>query len=473
MKRFKSALAIAVVAAMTLSVAACSKSDSNDKKKHSKKDSDNLEISFETESVSENSNIAEKTVEETGDLNQTYYDYVANAIIPEIGLSDVDSSLIMAFGSGNFHQQSDFQPKLGLLSADVRDYNGDGVLDLVTYSLSDMPSASTSTGVVMAERWNGYADNFLSVTARFYTFENGVVTFKNQVDSITEMSGDSIGTLIYGVYDDEGSVFIYGSCNTETPETYGPRKTNIYHVEGDSFVFDATQGFYGFGQASVDGDPNVIAGTAGVDFAPTAMGTALTHVNVNVFEDSSVDCNGSVLGGVKVGYYESMNDVEIKLYDLSLLRNVLNSGIGELAARAPMPVFEAPTNIVPEAEANALVDRVTASTGVAFNFDGVTLIDGGGSLLTYSSASNVSLKIRYSADGKLQIIDSTYKSTSPCEDWYTVKDAVFTDAQLAIDPSLYSTFLGHCEWNQMSQSNDNVSITVARMDDCFWTIRFN
>ena len=477
MKRFKSILATTVVAAIAFSAVSCSSFDSDSKKKNKDKDKDSdkkkLEISIESQSDDEVTDLIEgDSNSEKLDLVQGYYNYLENAIAPELGLADADNSLIMTISSNSYYQQSEFQSKYGLLSADVRDYNGDGILDLVTYSISNMPSSSTSTGVVMADRWSGYANNFLSVTARFYTFENGSITFKDQVDSITEMSGDSIGTLIYGVYEDEGCAYIYGFCNTETPETYGPRKTNIYHVEGDSFVFDATQGFYGFGQASVDGDPNVIAGTRGVDFAPTAMGTALTHVNAQVFTDSSVECSGSVLGGVKVGYYETMSNIQVDLYDLSMLRNVFANGVDVLSSRPQMPVFEAPHNIIPEDEANALVARVSAASGVAINFQEIALIDGGGSLFKYSTDSGVTFNIRYTGDGVLDVITSNYNSANPCEDWYAIKDAAFTDSELAIDPSLYSNFLGYCDWNQSGQSNDSVSITVARMDDCFWTISY-
>lgn len=494
MKKFKSILAVAVAAAFMFSLASCdnSSSRSRDKDRDREEDEDDseeddsddggqLQISVESEAnpwESNNGNNAGDAgnaggMDQFADPTQIYYDYVAEQIVPEVGLADISSELIMEFGNGDFQGWSAFTPKLGLLSVDVRDYNGDGTLDLMTYTLTDMPYDRTSTGMVMTSYMSGYSSNYLSVTAKYYTLLGGDVVLMDQVDSITEISGDSVGTMIFGVYDDNGVVYIYGSCDTETDTTYGPRKTNIYHVEGDSFVFDATQGRYGFGQGSVDGDINVLAGANGVDFGQTAMGTALTKVTFDVFTNPSAECNGSVLGGFKSVFYENMQTIKVDLYDLSLVRDVLDSGLGALSGRAPMPVFEAPNNVVPEDEANALAGRISDASGVALTQDEIVFIDGGGVLFKYSSDSGVTLGIRYTSEGVISVVEAGYDYYDPIEDWYSVKDAVLQDPGLAIDPSLYSTFLGHCDWNQTSTGNDTQSVVVARMDNVWVNVSFH
>ncbi|MCQ2531375.1 MAG: hypothetical protein MJ093_01555 [Saccharofermentans sp.] len=467
MKHFRGLLSVVLVGGMLLPLAACG---SNDKKEDEKshKDKKELEIEFlddkdDDVNESESDNTDVDTAE---DITQMYYDYINDVLIPAEGLTNLASSVIVNFQDIPFHETPDMMARNGILSADVRDYNADGILDLVTYSLGSVEWDHTSTGLVMSE-WYGPQSNFYSVTARFYSLVDDEIILIDQVDSITELGADHVGTMMYGVYEDEGVMYIYASCDSETRETYSVRKTNIYHIEGNSFVFDATKGFYGFGQASVDSDPNVVAGTRGYDYAPTALGTALTQASFDTLVNGSGNGSGSVLGGVKITFYNSMDQVEANYYDISYLREVLVNGTDVLSSRPEMPVYEAPDNVDPTLLANEIAAQIGANGGSEFVYDNTNYIQGGGVTISYRTASGIELSLRFNAEGKLQVVNCEISGATVTDEWVSLKDAVLTDEYLNLDPASYQNYLGYCDMNQTSYGDDYCSIVVARMDSCW------
>lgn len=471
MKKIKNIISFVVISTLALNSVACSNKQNKKDKDDDKHNNDGIEI--EIESTNKDKPDAENIVNDSSeeDLTQSYYDYIRDRLLPDGTPTDICSSFVIPFQTLPIHQDMEMTTRYGILSADVRDYNGDGIQDLVTYSVDNVSYDQTSTGVVMSS-WNGFQGDYLAITARFYTIENGEIVCKDEVPAITELCSDSVGYMIYGVYEDNGIPYIYGSCNSETRETYAPRKLNIYHIQGDSFVFDMTKGFYGFGQASIDGDPNVLAGTENTDFSLTALGTATTKITLDALTSSDCEISGSVLGGINIIFYESMDQVQATFYDVSCFREVIANDISALDARPSMPVFEPPKNVVPEEDAKALVERISANSGVQIDYVNFSTIDGGGSRFDFTAPDGITFILRYNADGILTNMESDFPTINPTSNWYAIKDAALTDSELNIDPSVYESFLGNCEWNQVSQSNDSHSITCARMDNCFWVVTF-
>ncbi|MCQ2515921.1 MAG: hypothetical protein MJ094_03555 [Saccharofermentans sp.] len=474
MKLFKKIIATLVVFSLLFTVVACEKdtrSIDDDRDERQERDEDS---SDEKNPEVDESSVDEEEESQEGheaSITQAYYDYIRDVLIPSEGLTNLDGSIIVSFQSTPIHETSDINARNGILSADVRDYNGDGVLDLVTYSLDSIVWDHTSTGLVMSE-WYGEQRNFYGVTARFYSLIDGEITLLDQVDSITEFGADHVGTMYYGVYDDEGSVFIYGFCNTETVETYSVRKLNIYHIDGDSFVFDATSGFYGFGQASVDSDPNVVCGTLDYNYGATALGTAISNASFASVTNGIGD--GMLLGGVQFAFYNNMTQVEATYYDVSRLRDVLSDGVTVLDNRPSMPVYDAPDNVDPTELADRIALDISNAAGFTLTYLETDYISGGGVNVRYTNdGGDITLSLRFDEDGKLQVVNCTLDTWNITSEWIAFKDAIFTYAPFEINPDDYQSWLGDCDMNQTPLSNDDYSIVVARMDQIWVNISFS
>ncbi len=474
MKHFKKIMATIVACSMLFAVVACDKdSGRTDDNRDERQEQEEKPVDEKTPDADSDVSDDDGDIEDVSEPSvvQQYYDYINDVLIPVEGLTNLDGSVIVSFQNTAIHETSDISARNGILSADVRDYNGDGVLDLVTYSLDSIVWDHTSTGLVMSE-WYGEQRNFYGVTARFYSMVDGNITLLDQVDSITEFGADHVGTMYYGVYDDEGSVYIYGYCDTETVETYSVRKLNIYHVEGNSFVFDSTSGFYGFGQASVDSDPNVVCGTLDYNYGATALGTAISNASFSSVTNGIGD--GMLLGGVQFMFYNSMTQVEAVYYDVSRLREVLSDGVIALDNRPSMPVYEAPENVDPTEMANTIASDIGNAAGSSLTYLETIYISGGGVNVRYTNAGgDITLSLRFSEEGKLQVVNCTLDTWNITSEWIAFKDAIFAYAPFEINPDDYQNWLGDCDMNQSPLSTDDYSIVVARMDEIWVNISFS
>lgn len=430
----------------------------------------------EKDTESEASSVPEASAPET-DSRTAFYEYLKSTVIPEEGLANLG---VLSLNTEEKESGLAGQDGLGLLSADVRDYDGDGAEDMVTFSIAEKKMGDTSLGALM---YDGET-SCIALEMRLYTMDgSGVVALSDTVNAVAEIEHSSWGPMVAGVQEVDGIPYLYGYCTLEDVATYGASPFTVYHVEKGKFVFDLIDGHIGWGQGSYTGDANAELGTRKLAIVKTPLNDVYNQVNkLRTDGDHAAEENAEVLQKLEgsaaayVGMYvESYPDtVTSRAADYTYLREILEKGLEAFAAEqalrpTPEPSAE-PESEYAEIEASiaGLVGEIEEISGMPLTLVNEEIADGSYSV-RYEAAERTGVQVVYSTEsGAPTRIGVFANGGDVTEEWLALKDAVLTAPSLGFNADDAAAFLGDCGFQHGSPVDigGGASVLVANAGTC-------
>lgn len=400
--------------------------------------------------------------------NEGYYDYLKSTLLPACGAAPTAPVQLFAGGWAENAAQV-----AGILSADVRDYDGDGVRDMLAVVLTGRPIGETGLGEMV------YAadSTCLAAELRLYTVQDGEIRLSDTVNGAAEMEAQSWGPMAVGVQEVDGVPYIYGYSQMEDSTTYGARPFAVYHVENGAFVFDHIGGHIGWGQSSYSGDPNAAAGTAGMEILDTPLNGTLNALEK--LQNGTVEDNSDAvfaLYGTPLSFIAMARDGEGIAYqavDYTQMEEICARGEEVVKAeRTPMPSPTPEPEVTGmEAEAEAIAAQAAQDSGFALektreSRDEISYIVG------YTAPGGTTLNLLYRADGDTEEIRSISVIAAGADvtaEWLALKDAVLGMESLGFDPEKVSGFLGDCGFSHASPEDagaNGLIVLVGNAGSC-------
>lgn len=410
---------------------------------------------------------AETSDQEPAD--EGYYAYLKETLLPELGTAtqenvvlDIGNDGIWTFGGERVQ---------GVLSADVRDYDGDGVRDMLVVVLKPRPMGETELGRL---GYHSAESVCLAAELQLYTCKDGAVTLSDTVNAVSVMESMSWGPMLVGVQEVNGVPYIYGYSSMEDQTTYGSRPVEIFHVENGSFAFDLMGGFIGWGQGKYDGDPNEAAGATGMEILDTPLNAVCNRASE--LKNGTVEENAETilaLAGTPLCFIamEHSGGVSYQAVDYTQMLEIIERGEETVKAeRTPMP---SPT---PEPESGGVEAEAEAIAAAAAQASGLTLTKTSENLgeLTYSvsyeAPGGSRLSITYTVETqKIRTLGVYADGGSVTEEWLTLKDAVLGLESLGFDPVKVEKYLGDCGfgYSMPEEAGENgVTVLVGNAGTC-------
>lgn len=402
--------------------------------------------------------------------DEGYYDYLRDTLLPELGAATLEEKTLPLPSADSNHWETNAGTVAGVLSADVRDYDGDGVRDMLVILLTECPMGETALGRLMY----GEADPCLAAEMRLYTCTGGAVALSDTVRAVTEMEGASWGPMLVSLLEIDGVPYIRGTSSMEDQTTYGAAPTALYHVENGKFVFDWMGGRIGWGQSSYKGDVNADAGAQGNKL--TVEQEQCFTGSLNALFQSETDggtaylAEGfSMLSAVTMNL--NRNAIVYRAKDYTQLSEILERGEETVKAeRTPAPTpTPAPEYSGAEAEIAAVLEAVTASTGIELELISEH-VNEQTHMVQYAAPEGSILSLCYVLEtGKPSSIGVYAKGGDVTQEWIALKDAVLDAECLGFDPDKVEKFHGDCGFRFGSPEDagaDGATVLVGNAVAC-------
>lgn len=462
----------------------------------------------------------------TGD--EVYYRYLRDKILPKAhwacqmelpftipnwydGSKGSLSGQLKAYRHGNTEEYG-----TGVLSAVVRDFDGDNIKDMLVIYLDTAPGNDTAIRTVYGE-----SD---AVTLRFelftmqYNREKGIqapAEESTHVD-LEELEGDPdhpddpaamknwfriqasewtpldrynvystadvlaaaeigdlcMGRILAGICTMDGVPYIYTYEDMSDVTTDGPHLMKIWHVEDGKFIYDSASGWIGWGQGTDVEDVNAFCGAKGENFVDTKLAVAgdLLRRAYKPESKENQELEGSLLCRLDFtaeGTSQVGGVITTHAADYSRIREIMREG----AASASKYVKEEPAFEMPENNSRDAMDRLAEQIGLHSGCP-MTAADNreedGVFTVRYTSASGRSnLSISMDGEGKLTRIALNGREE---KEFLAVKDAVLAQESIGLDPKVAAAYSGDCgyKYNEFP----GVYIYVNRVADFVFGIEF-
>ena len=346
--------------------------------------------------------------------NEVYYKYLQDVIIPEYGLAktgtmnwpvaDLTNSAKgnMADALAEYRNEKTGETGLGVVSAIVRDFDGDNINDMLVLFLDREPVSETDIrevyknagAVVLRARlytmqynarpanevslrsligtvldaagiqgilrsilehignWaETHADSWRSVD-RYTVYETA------SIELAAEFGGLCFGNLLAGVITQDGVPYLYTYEYMEDYTTYAPSISRVFHVEDGNFIFDDAMGSVSWGQKTYVGQNAIdqYCGANGTDFSYTLVGevrklagagAGRTGKDVSTATDPKLSqLKGSLLMRLNSFFVDGRpghQTMGTTLEDYSYIRTVMEQNEAEaLKLRGEEPVIDVP-----------------------------------------------------------------------------------------------------------------------------------
>lgn len=387
----------------------------------------------------------EPTPEATPEPETDYYEFI-ETLVPELGEASISAEI--PIGS-NTQIWSRYAGEIGgIISADVRDYDGDGVRDLLLLVLAEHTMGETTlAGLVYQDE-----SPCLALEARLYTSVNGEIILSDTVKGVAEMEDMSWGGICAAVQVFDGVPYLYAACDMEDSTTYGARPSTIHHVENGKFVFDRIGGRIGWGQGSYDGDPNPVVGALGREFTKEQWQCITGSFNaLEKYEE-----NGEPLcfaEGFKplcrITMQRTNRGISVVLKDDSMLGPMRAAGEAEvLAACTPIPTpTPAPVYEGAQAEIETLASEISEASGLTLTLSDENISETE-HMAWYTAPNGCKLTLCFDTATRKPTtirVDESGSSASP--EWTAMKDGVLSAPSLGFDPDLTAEYRGNCGFN--------------------------
>ena len=448
--------------------------------------------------------------------NEVYYKYLQDVIIPEYGLAktgtrnwpvaDLTSSAKgnMADGMAAYKDEKTGETGMGVISAVVRDFDGDNINDMLVLFLDKAPVGETairevyknaSTVVLRARlytmQYNARPAAEVSLgsvigsvldqagiqgilrtilehigswaetkAASWRSVDRYTVYETASIELAAEFGGLCFGNLIAGIITQDGVPYLYTYEYMEDYTTYGPSISRIYHAEDGSFVFDDASGSVSWGQRTYVGQNAIdkYCGAKNTDFAYTLVGEArsLAAAGGSKLETDAdpklSQLKGSLLMRLRSFFVDGRpghQTMGTTVEDFSFIRTVLEKNEAEaLKLRGEEPVIAVPERPVMidnthKEEAKAAAESMIAAAGVKMTLSGESQPSASGSYwVRYASAKKTTLMLTIDKDGKITDIEVRGVMAERYGEWTTVKDAVLASDRLGLAADVQAVFRG-------------------------------
>lgn len=443
-----------------------------------------------TETAAE-SQTAEESIAETEAVvseEQAFYDYLESTVIPEEGLASLEACTVENGSKGTGLSEDG---ALGLLSAYVRDFDGDGQKEMLTLFLDTVPMGDTSLG-----KFSLYSDagEEEAVVLKLCLYTNGSdgVSLSDTVNGLAIMEKISWGPMIAGLQTVEGIPYIYGYSSMTDEMTYGPAPFMVYHVENGKFVYDLIDGSIGWGQGSESGDVNAVVGAAGMSIVKTSLNDIFNAVRAlsGNFEEDSARMDG--IGGIVMGYVSISNSqsgtVTCQAQDYTYLREALENSYetvadkltaeaeaaDKAAGEAAQAALEAVEADSPQAKAEAIIEEISGTMGVSMELTNENEENGFYSA-RYQLPEYSELYMQFSSEtGQLLTLAAYADGGTVTEEWLNLKDTVLKSASANLNQDAVAQLFGDCGFGYGSglDVGDGIRVIVGNAGTCTMMIQW-
>ena len=478
--------------------------------------------------------------------NEVYYKYLQDKIIPEYGLvktgslnwrvADLTSSKNgnMADAMEKYLDKETGETGLGVVSAIVRDFDGDSVNDMLVLILEKKPVGETdirevykdASSLVLRARlytmqYNARPANEVSVKALIGSVLDaagirGVLrtilehignwaethaaswrsvdrytVYETADAAVAEFGGLCFGNLLAGVITQDGVPYLYTYEYMEDYTTYGPVLSRVFHVEDGNFVFDDAMGSVSWGQKTYVGNKNIDAycKAKGVDFDYTVVGEARKLAAAGGSKAAAASdpklsqLKGSLLMRLCSFFVDGrlgQQTIGTMLEDLSLIRTVLEKNEAEaLKLRGEEPSLAVPEKpaIVEDKHreaAKALAESIAAAAGVSMKLSAESAPQSAGTYwVKYASAKNTTVTVTVDQNGKVTDVEIRGAMSERYGEWTQVKDAALALEKLAVPAGAQAVFRGGACSAGERQDYGWGYILAGNMNDIFVMMHWN
>ena len=396
--------------------------------------------------------------------DELYYAYLRDVILPEYGWARTGDAewtvpdLNNAAGGtlpdrmAAYRDAESGDGGHGVVSAIVRDFDGDGADDFLVLFLGSEPSGSIDIKSVYDQ------GNASVLCARLYTAKRGAenaytVAASDEVQAVAELGGLCLGSMTAGIITWEDVPYIYTYEWMEDVTTYGPRLTRIYHVEDGRFVLDSASGWIGWGQATYVDDVNAYCGGAGVSFLETSVAEAVSLAakadQRPGFDDDPnlARLKGSLLVRMLLSQTPgTRNGITSHIVDYSYIRTALEQG-----PEAAMKLRGEEPDLTPKVNehkstAHALAAAVADAGGLALELKNESTTDETYTAV-YATDAGARLSISVNPEGKITEVRVTADYADRNKEWPKLKDAVLSDPTLGLPADVRDRFAGDCGYS--------------------------
>lgn len=447
-------------------------------------DTDNEQTSKETAESSQEESVvkpdngsAQTNMQVAG---EQLFSYVKEVLVPQEGMASLE-----AFTATCEDKESGYESNgaLGLLSADIHDYDGDGQMELVTFSVEFEDDANTQLGMLM-----NYSHRSLVVRARLYGTQNGQVQLLDEAIT-AQLTKESFGQMACGVRKSSGVYYIYGKSYNEDTTTYGPTPISIYHVEGKKFVYDRIAGRIGWGQSSSPEDANEQLGTRNWDYKDTALADTLDKslsyrsnqaIPENLGNDFSESMGPSLKCLVYVAYPNSQTSA-CRNYDFSNLGEILETGYAAYMQAHPFVQEESDVHVVERMEeedlnavnlADQIANEIQAGSGVTLT-KGNTSETNGIRVIFYTAPGGESMSIQVIMEtNKLRTISISTPHYDITDDWIALKDATLNCSLLGLNKGALEGIYGACTNCTDQDAGNGAVVYIGQAVCCVFNLSF-
>lgn len=425
-------------------------------------------------SAAEESKPAEAS-EEPGITNPTaadYYDYIQNVLVKEAEPAQLGELKGHMSYEGYYSTELKEQGAAGILSAVVNDFDGDGINDMLTFSIAALPMGDTHLGKF---EYNSETTS-LCVTTELYNIKNGEIQ-KSDEQVIAVVDGLSIGSIFVGMQSSEGTDYIFARSYMEDDSTYGSVPFEVYHVKGGKLIFDYMGGHIGWGQSENDADVNAVLKTEDMDISASGLNSALVttgNLGMDEFNKELLEkLSDRALCYVSIDCAEYYEDIIYKATDYTGLRDVL-SGSSEAEIYEPAEVEKEEEEELEGYRKNIkdILDELSAKVG---EFSLVSEDDSNGRYqATYKTAagSTILFSCDPATDKFVQIIAGCAGS-DPNEEWTYIYKTILASPTLGLSEETANT-LSSCEATPNSSINaDGITVQMSRINNIMCLITFS
>ncbi len=433
-----------------------------------------------------------------GPSAQDYYRYLSGEVLDEFrggeGVAGVLSTGHLAdtephelkLHQGDFCEVMSFDNSLiGVMSAVVEDFDGDGVLEMLVISSSEIDSVySLFADALYSEAdFSTYDENRRSfhLYAALYDWKDGEIFYDNihSPGAFIDMPLSGWGYMAVGLEKlGEGDYYLYATTRSEDLSTYGPSYGVVTSVPGQ--LIDYVSGVSAYGLSETEAN-KLIHRDVVYDFSDTtihdrfeALGRAASLTD-SLAPDEEVfraELGGGLICMFNVSHPEWGGDKLIhKITDWTNLRHYLEN---DAADWTPLELPEGGNREVPEGPEGmaAFAEAVSAASGVELRAGEAAEKDGVWSQSFEAQEDTLSLSWSAS-DNRLTYAGLYSSGETPTQEWYTLKDALLDNPAFGWDNGEADFLKGEVSWNDYFNGVDvgEWSCMVAQVTSSMINIR--
>lgn len=365
-----------------------------------------------------------------------YYRYLNDVFIPKEQLASVNQIAVKVPHSLDIHRAGG----TGLASVLIDDFNGDGVLEMLTVEVEDISIMDTFWNKVYFEDGAPYDSEkrCLRLLLRHYIYENDQIV-ENGIGVVNMLHGVCWGKIVLGVEKIGGDFYLFSKMTSANIMTYGPSMYTVTRISGNSLSPDYTAPIQ-FGRA----DRSNYLDLMGLQNSIRPDTLSLSDLTIPSYT-ASVSEIRQALGNrllcvVDVDSPNGTEDLTYQLTDYTHLRENLKDN-GANWERIPLPEGYTITLSEDPSGVADLISRLETATGSSFICDHVNE-EGDIYDVTFTSETGNQLMITFNtASDKLISIGLIGTSSKPDEEWYRIKDALLQN-EFGLTADEQSTLLG-------------------------------